>query len=398
MMNKPERMFDCVSMSELERRWQLLRAHMRERGLDVLISQGTTDSLSGHVRWITGFESFGYMKVALFFADGPMTTVEHGALGGRRTLNGDDPTHPGIAEIISTSAISSIHYTGQYEAQLVVEELRRRGCRRVGLVARSAMPYGFASGVIEGLRGAVEFSDETDAIDLLKAVKSTEEIEELRRTCAMQDAAFARVVAEVRPGMRDIDVTALAERVCRASGSDAGVLLAQSASPGRPAALGGFRFQARTVAAGDQVSMLVELNGAGGYYGELGRVLVLGRASNALREGFEIVREAQAHSVSLMRVGALCSDIARAHDEFMARHALPPELRLYSHGQGYDLVERPLVRSDEPMRLAANMFLSCHPSIFSPSLFAFLCDNFLVQEHGLPERMHRTAQQVFEVS
>lgn len=33
------------------------------------------------------------------------------------------------------------------------------------------------------------------------------------------------------------------------------------------------------------------------------------------------------------------------------RHALPPETRLNAHGQGYDMVERPLICQDETMPL-----------------------------------------------
>jgi len=35
----------------------------------------------------------------------------------------------------------------------------------------------------------------------------------------------------------------------------------------------------------------------------------------------------------------------------MRSRGLPAELRLYAHGQGYDLVERPLIRADETMNL-----------------------------------------------
>jgi hypothetical protein len=36
---------------------------------------------------------------------------------------------------------------------------------------------------------------------------------------------------------------------------------------------------------------------------------------------------------------------------------LPPETRLYAHGQGYDMVERPLIRADESMWFEEGMCL-----------------------------------------
>ncbi len=61
---------------------------------------------------------------------------------------------------------------------------------------------------------------------------------------------------------------------------------------------------------------------------------------------------------------------------------MPPELRLYAHGQGYDLVERPLMRADETMSIEADMNFAVHPSYETPSLFAVICDNYLIGLDG----------------
>jgi hypothetical protein len=38
-----------------------------------------------------------------------------------------------------------------------------------------------------------------------------------------------------------------------------------------------------------------------------------------------------------------------------------------------------------------------HPGFESPSLFAVICDNYIVGEDGPGECLHRTAKQVFEL-
>lgn len=42
-------------------------------------------------------------------------------------------------------------------------------------------------------------------------------------------------------------------------------------------------------------------------------------------------------------------DIWEDHNAFMGEKGYPPEGRMYAHGEGYDLVERPAIRYDEPM-------------------------------------------------
>jgi hypothetical protein len=54
------------------------------------------------------------------------------------------------------------------------------------------------------------------------------------------------------------------------------------------------------------------------------------------------------------------------------KHGLPPELRLYAHGQGYDIVERPLIRRDETMAIETGMNLAVHPGYETASIFAVL--------------------------
>jgi hypothetical protein len=81
----------------------------------------------------------------------------------------------------------------------------------------------------------------------------------------------------------------------------------------------------------------------------------------------------------------------------MRSRGLPAELRLYCHGQGYDLVERPLVRFDETMAIEENMHLAVHPGYQTASLFAVICDNYLICRDGAGECLHRTEKKVFEV-
>ena len=51
----------------------------------------------------------------------------------------------------------------------------------------------------------------------------------------MQDAIFAKVASNIKPGMRDIDVTALAQHEGQVRGSEQGIFLGSSAPVGQRA-------------------------------------------------------------------------------------------------------------------------------------------------------------------
>lgn len=390
-----DRVLARLARSELERRWTLVRQELKARDIEALVVLSSEDFLGGYLRWLTDRPAYtAYHTVAIFHACDAMTLIEHGPLDKVRSSAGDEPDYLGVGEILNTAAFHSVSATHRYEAELALNALRRRGYRRIALAGAGAMPYAF----VDALIGAgFEIHDFTDFLDICRAQKSAYELELVRKTAAMQDRVFAHLLAEVRPGMRDMDVVTRVIAEGRGEGSEQGVFLAGSAPPGEPAMMRSFRHQARVIQRGDTLSVLIENNGPEGYYCELGRTIVFGAAPAELRDGLDAVVEAQRETASRYVPGMPCADIARAHDGHMRQRGLPPEGRLYAHGQGYSLVERPLIRADETMQVAAGMNLVAHPAYVRGSVFSIICDNFIVHDSAPAERIHSTEQRIFEV-
>lgn len=393
-----DRRLNPISDAELERRWKAARAMMRERGLDALLMQNNNDWLGGYVKWFTDFPAYnGYPRTVIFHADDAMTVVDMGPSGGTRSFGGEHKIHRGVGNLLTTPAFTSIAYTDGYQGELALGELKRRAYKRIGILGRGAIPYRFVTQIEQGLAGKTEIVDATEEIDAIKAIKSEEEMVLIRRCAEMQDEIFARVCKNIKPGMRDNDVTALAQYEGRLLGSEQGLFLGSSAPLGEASNFVDRYLQGRTLKDGEHFSLLIENAGPGGMYTEIARTMVFGKASNEVIDGFETVKEAQTHTLSKIRPGVPARDIAAAHDAFMTARGFGAEKRLYAHGQGYDLVERPLIRADETMTIEAGMNLAVHPGYESPSLFAVICDNYLVGKDGPGDCLHKTPKQVFEL-
>ena len=370
----------------------------RQSGVAALVVQSNNDWLGGYVKWLTDHPATnGYPKTVIFHADDFMTVIDMGPRGGRRKLGGNDEVHRGVGEMLTTPAFTSVAYTDAYQAELVVAELQAarlplggHGGRR-GDAAHVRCAHRARAGPGAAL------VDMTEALDRAKAIKSPEEIVAIRRAAAMQDEIFACLLDKVKPGMRDTEITALAQYEGRLRGSEQGLFLGTSAPLGQRSGFADRHQQGRILEPGDHFTILIENNGPGGYYTELARTMVFGKASQQLRDGFAAMKAAQDHTLSLIKPGAACRDIAAAHDDFMRARGFPVELRLYCHGQGYDLVERPLVRADETMTLAAGMNLAVHPGYETDAIFAVICDNYLVESAGPSECLHKTEKKLFEV-
>jgi Xaa-Pro aminopeptidase len=234
-------------------------------------------------------------------------------------------------------------------------------------------------------------------VDRIKVIKSDEEIELIKKTATIQDIVMEKAFQAVKPGKRDFEIVALAQHVAQDFGSEQQLIMAGSAPMGTPCPMLKRNFMNRQIREGDQFTLLIETNGPGGLYTELNRTCVIGKASDELLEEFEIAREAQQLTVNLLRPGADPKDLLNAHNQFLGSKGRPEERRLYAHGQGYDLVERPGIRNDERMKLQADMNIVVHPISTTKNAFATVCDNYLVTQTGASECLHKTPKKIFEV-
>ncbi|MDH4189576.1 MAG: M24 family metallopeptidase [Betaproteobacteria bacterium] len=399
MAQDETRLCDAVPATELERRWAAVRALMRDEGLEALVLQNANDWLGGYVRWFTGAPANNaYPRSLIFPAHGQMTSVGQGPFGGVNEFDGRDPLAYGVGRQLFTPSYVSAAYTADYDADLVLAELRRAGWRTIGLVAPASMYHGFARRLDEGLSAeGVHSVDATEWIDALKAIKSDEEQSRLRRTAAMQDAVFAKVCEFVRPGLKDFEVAAYAQYVGQQLGSEQGIFIGSSAPAGQPAMFRPRSQQGRELRAGDTLTLLIENNGAGGYYTELSRPIVLGKAAQEEKDLWAFVLEAQQATLDLLRPGASCRAIFEQYNAFLRARGRPEEKRLHCHGQGYDMVERPLIRHDESMSIAAGMCIVVHPAVKTERAFMTVVDNYLIGADGPGECLHRTPKTLIEL-
>ncbi len=397
MYDPKERIMPSISTGELERRWALAREVMREHKIDYLLMRGDEEFLGGYVRWFTDLPARdSYPYTVIFPRDNEMTLISVGP------FSPGEPAPPpwavrGVKTRLSAPYFPSAHYTHTYDANLAAGVLKEKKDAVIGLVGKSLIPVNFYEYLTRHLSGAT-FKDMTEPIDQLKAIKSAEEIDLIKKTAALQDAAMLRVRQMIRPGLKDADIYDEVTAAVLKSGSERQLILAGSAPRGVPAVFQHRHFQNRTIREGDQISLLIEVSGPGGFYAEIARIFSIGPPSQELVDAFGHAVEAQSYSLSLMKPGANPRDILAANSEFLVKRGFRPELRLYAHGQGYDLVERPLFLQDETMAIQAGMNITVHPAAATSSLWCTVCDNYIVGPDGPGECLHKTPKEIIVVS
>ncbi len=399
MTEMSERVNHPLPDRELQRRWPLIRKAMEDHGVDVLLAQANNDFMGGYVKYLTDTPATnGYWLTVIFPRDQPMTLIGQGAFGlDQKVAPEGDGIRRGVGRLMGVPSYASAYYTAGYDADLAAKALEPYRGGTVGLLGSAAISFALVDGLKRGVLSKANVIDASDLVDPIKAVKSEDELAYVRRTALAQDSAMAAAFEAIRPGMSELQVAAVAERAGHDAGSEQGLFLSYSAPAGSPGQIVNRHLQGRVLQEGDQFSLLVENNGPGGYYCELGRTAVLGKATDEMREQQAFVLEAQEFCTRLLRPGAAPAAIWEAYNTFMREHGRAEEKRVHFHGQGYDMVERPLIRFDETMPVAANMYFALHPAFSTASSYSWACDNFLLKEDGEVERLHRLPRKLFEL-
>jgi len=379
----------AISDRELERRWQAVRKNMRDQKVDYLVMQNDNEWLGGYAKWFTDVPARNAQAHTVIFPlDEEMTTITH---GGQPPGDMGPPawTLRGVKQRLTTPFFKSAFYTGTYEATLAVEVLKKKKQAKIGILGKSSMSAAFYEYLIRNLPGA-GFIEAAELVDAIKAIKSAEEIELIRRTARLQDQAMAYAEKAVRPGRRDFEIVADMIHHVTDLGSEEQLVLAGSGPAGQPVAIRKRHYQNRILREGEQFTLMIEVNGPGGLYTEIGRIFFIGKPPAELTEAVQAAIEIQEATLKLLRPGADPAEIWRSHNRLLEQRAFQPETRAYAHGQGYDLVERPLIRDDEPMKLQVGMNIAVHPTIGTDRVWTWVCDNYLITETGVSECLHHT--------
>jgi Xaa-Pro aminopeptidase len=181
-----ERLQTPISTAELQRRWAAVRAAMEREQIDVLLMQNNNDHMGGYVKYFTDLPATnGYPLTVVFPRDDLMTLVSQGPFGGVTYLaSNSDGVRRGVKQWFTTPSFVSCNYTASYDPELAAQALAPYAGGTIGLVGPSQLSFALVDYLQKGRFSNSRFVDATELVDKIKAVKSPEEQELIRRAAA----------------------------------------------------------------------------------------------------------------------------------------------------------------------------------------------------------------------
>ncbi|MBL7223178.1 MAG: aminopeptidase P family protein [Candidatus Brocadiae bacterium] len=204
-----------------------------------------------------------------------------------------------------------------------------------------------------------------DLVENLRAVKDREEQNLIRKTAAAADAAFADVVADIRPGRTELDVAsrleyAMQQHGCRKPSFDTIV------AAGPRASLPHAESTHAEIQPGDPV--LVDWGGVRDLYcSDATRVVHPTEPDDLWREVYTIVLAAQERAIQAIRDGVPIRDVDAAARSHIADAGYGGHFgHGLGHGVGLQVHEAPRLHAKSDGILSEGMVVTIEPGIYLP--------------------------------
>jgi Xaa-Pro dipeptidase len=334
------------SPGEINRRFTNVRAAMQREGLDALIVCGNQYAgFEGAVFYMSGFEivhRYVYVVVPL---EGDPTLVFP-----REARWIGDKAKPWVKDQVWP----------EVPGQWIRERAQEKKWKRLGVYGLNFVMA--VRDYREIAQSSLELVPFDFQFDMARAVKSEEELVEVRDAMDIILEGFWALVENYEPGKTEAEIMAPAvERFFARgagprmmnivlSGTDGGAE-AHFKVPGR-----------RKVAADDLMLYSLEITGAGCYWVEFSRPLLRGKPNATTQRMADAYPHALEEARSLMRAGELASNVHRVIADTFAKHGFKLG-HLSGHSIGTTMIEHPAIGAKSEIPLEENMIFSLHPQV-----------------------------------
>ena len=230
----------------------------------------------------------------------------------------------------------------------------------------------------------------------LRAVKEPYELKATRKASNIADRAFADLLSYIKPGVTEKELAARLESNMLLLGSEEKSFTTIVAS-GRRSAMPHGTASPKVIEAGDFVTFDF---GAvwEGYHSDITRTVVVGKASQAQKDFYNLILEGQKLGVSLVKAGVSRREVDFAVRNYFARyHVSQYFTHSLGHGTGLEIHEQPVLSPKSTGVLEENMIVTVEPGLYIEGKFGVrIEDSVAVTANGC-EILTKTPKELMEL-
>jgi len=360
-----------ITLDERRQRQEHARKLMSENALDaIVLMEGTSLRYFTGVRWWGGERAFALILPAKGAAFYVCPAFEEGR-AREQLSNAPDGAQPDVRT----------WQEDENPYQRIAQGLKERGISTGKLGIEETIRFMFVDGIAKASPQAT-IKSATPVTAGCRMVKSAHEVALMRLASQVTLAAYEAVYHALREGMTQAQVEDLIAAAYGRLGfpGDASIMVDEyTASP--------HGSTTPQVIREGSIIMIDDGCVVEGYQSDITRTFVLGKASDKMKQVFDIVHRAQAAALAAARPGAVCGSVDDAARKVITDAGYGPDYKYFTHrlghGLGMDGHEWPYLVRGNTTPLQANVTTSDEPGIYIRGEFGIrLEDDLHVTENG----------------
>ncbi len=233
-------------------------------------------------------------------------------------------------------------------------------------------------------------------LELLRMIKSADEIEKLRKAEHIGDIAFGRILEVIKPGMTELEVAAHLEYYMKMSGAQGlsfDTIAASGLNSAKPHAIPG----TKKLENGDFLTMDFGCI-YDGYCSDMTRTIVVGKASYEQKKVYNTVLEAQKRALEAVHAGVKGCEVDKIARDYIDcagyagcfGHGLGHSVGLYIH-------EEPRFSPKEERIIEENVIMTVEPGIYIEDFGGVRIEDMIVVKEGGYENLTHSPKELIEI-
>jgi Xaa-Pro aminopeptidase len=220
-----------------------------------------------------------------------------------------------------------------------------------------------------------------DIISTLRASKTDDEINNIRKACEITDIAFADMLDWIRPDMTEREVAIRLESCMKKNGADQPMAYDIVVASGKRSSYAHARASHKIIERSDTVLFDFGCK-YNGYCSDLSRTVFMGNATEEQKHVYNTVLSAQAKCIEKLKAGILSAEVDKTAFDICAANGYGESYgRGVGHGVGLTVAESP-VMIDVPgffpsVPIPENAVVTIEPAIYQEGSFGVRIEDLL---------------------
>lgn len=231
----------------------------------------------------------------------------------------------------------------------------------------------------------------TNELGKVRAIKSKEEIELIKKACEITDEVFSEVISEIKEGMTELEVSALLQYHALKKGAS-GMSFEPIVVSGERGAMPHGRPTTKKLKKNEAITIDFGVVYQG-YQSDMTRTISIGKPPKIIQEIYDVVLKAQLSAIESIKEGMKASDIDKVARQIIEEHGFGD---YFNHGLGHGIGlgdgEVPTLNQRSDDILTEGMVMSCEPGIYISDVGGVRIEDDIVIIDGKGISLNKTSK------